>query len=58
MESSVPNDLASTTGLRWGRIKMPVPSRSVVVADATHVSQMSGSGSGASGVIAILPDGS
>ena len=58
MESSVPSDLANTTGLRWGRIKMPVPNRRVVVAVATHVSQISGSGSGVSGVIDIRPEGS
>ena len=58
IESRVPSDLASTTGLRWGRIKMPVPSRRLVVADANHVSQISGSGRGESGVIAILPEGS
>ena len=47
--------LATTTGLRWGRIKMPVPSLIVSVRAATNVSQISGSGMGMLSPPGILP---
>ena len=47
--------LASTTGLRCGRIRMPVPRRMVDVCAATNASQISGSGIGESSNPGILP---
>ena len=54
MEASV---LASTTGLRWGRINTPVPNLMVVVAPATNVSHTNGSGIGIELSAVILPLG-
>ena len=53
--SRVATSLARVTGLRCGRIRMPVPSRMVVVAAATNASQISGSGIGESSGPGILP---
>ena len=53
--SSVATSLARTTGLRWGRIRMPVPRRRVVVWAPTQVSQTSGSGMAKSSPPGIFP---
>ena len=53
--SRVATSLARTTGLRSGRMRIPVPSRMVEVWAATQVSQISGSVRGVSGVIGIRP---
>ena len=44
--SSVATSLASTSGLRCGRIRMPVPSSTRSECAPSHVNQMSGSGMG------------
>ncbi len=53
--SRVATSLARVTGLRCGRIRIPVPRRMVLVAAATKASQMSGSGIGESSGPGILP---
>ena len=53
--SRVATSLASTAGLRCGRINTPVPSLTFDEFAATHVSQMSGSGMGESSEPGILP---
>jgi hypothetical protein len=56
--SSVASSLASTTGLRWGRISTPVASLTVVVAAGRYASHTRGSGTGESSLPGIRPDGS
>ena len=55
--SSVASSFASTSGLRWGTMRMQVPSRMVGAAAAAKASQISGSGMGVSLVAGILPSG-
>ena len=55
--SSVATSLATTTGLRWGRIRIPVARRSVVVRAATQASQISGSGRSKCSAPGIRPSG-
>ena len=50
--------LASTSGLRSGRIRMPVASRMVEVWAPTQVSQVRGSVRSVSGAIIIRPESS
>ena len=54
---SVASSLASTSGLRCGRIRMPVPSSRSVVCAPTQVSHTSGSGRSTSSSIGAFPDG-
>ena len=53
--SRVATSLARVTGLRCGRIRMPVASRMVEVAAATYAIQISGSGMGESSGPGIRP---
>ena len=53
--SSVATSFASVTGFRCGRIRIPVPSRTVVVRAATQASHTSGSGIGTSSGPGIRP---
>ena len=56
--SMVASCLASTSGLRSGRIRMPVASRMVEVWAPTQVSQVRGSVRSVSGAIIIRPESS
>ena len=55
--SIVAHSFARTTGLRCGRIRMPVASRTVDVSAAMYESHASGSGIGAVSSPGILPVG-
>jgi hypothetical protein len=55
--SSVATSLAVTSGLRWGRIRMPVARLTVVVRAATKASQIRGSGMSNTSAPGILPVG-
>ena len=54
----VPSCLAKTTGLRSGRMRIPVARRMVEVWAPTHVSHVRGSVRSVSGAMAIRPDSS
>ena len=56
--SMVPSCLARTTGLRSGRMRIPVARRMVDVWAPTQVSQVSGSVRSVSGAIIIRPESS
>ena len=56
--SMVPSCLARTTGLRSGRMRIPVARRMVEVWAPTQVSHVSGSVRSVSGAMAIRPDSS
>lgn len=56
MSSRVARALAVTTGLRWGTMRMAVPSLMRLVAPATYAIQMSGSGMGKSSISPMRPE--